>query len=187
MLLGLVQGAVVTWDKLPSWAKWLLVGLGVAAGVAIVVDTLPADVAAAAAAAAGLASKLGISIPGLGGGGGPPGVTVAKSWNTGNVTFYLATTGRIYWKKKNGVWKSRRPPKPIVMFKGKMSLKTFLKADRAVKLEAAKIKAAVAKSNAMVQRKLAETRPARAPRRRQAAVTSGLIQELVQIAARNPR
>jgi hypothetical protein len=150
-LLGLVQGAVVTWDKLPTWAKWLLVGLGVAAGAAIIVDTLPADLVAAAAAAAGLAAKLGISLPGSAG-GGPPNVAIAKSWKANSVTFYLATNGVIWWQKR-GIWKHRKPGHPVVLYPGKISLKQMEKGDKILDREAKKL------------RKILNRRAPKAPRR----------------------
>jgi len=48
-------------------------------------------------------------------GGDPFAVTVVGSWNTGTATFVRLSDGRIATRKKNGVIKSWRPYRPVVI------------------------------------------------------------------------
>ena len=68
----------------------------------------------------------------LGGGpGGPPGLQVAYTWNTGTAVFYRLTDGRIAVQRKNGVWKFYRPQKHIVVPRNPR-IGTLLRADRRI-------------------------------------------------------
>lgn len=68
----------------------------------------------------------------LGGGpGGPPGLQVAYTWDTGTAIFYRLTDGRIAVQRKNGVWKFYRPQKHIVVPRNPR-IGTLLRADRRI-------------------------------------------------------
>lgn len=63
------------------------------------------------------------------GGGGDAG-RVVKRWRAGTQAFWMTQDGRIHTRTKNGILKSWRPAKPIVMVRGKTTLGQAVKAQR---------------------------------------------------------
>lgn len=66
-----------------------------------------------------------------GGSGGPPGLQVAYTWDTGTAVFYRLTDGRIAVQRKNGIWKFYRPQKHIVVPRNPR-IGTLLRADKRI-------------------------------------------------------
>lgn len=58
------------------------------------------------------------------------GVTVVKSWLAGGWPFSLTSDGRIHTVTKNGIQKSWKPKRPIVLVAGSMNLNTSIRAQR---------------------------------------------------------
>ncbi len=58
------------------------------------------------------------------------GGTVVKSWQAGGWPFSMTSDGRIHTITKNGIMKSWKPKKPIVMFRGSTTLSQAVKAQR---------------------------------------------------------
>ncbi len=68
----------------------------------------------------------------VGGGnlGAIDGVKVVKTWKAGGWPFSLTSDGRIHTITKNGIQKSWKPKKPIVLMRGTTNLGTAIKAQR---------------------------------------------------------
>lgn len=75
-----------------------------------------------------------ITRPDLFGGEAPlgsiSGVKVVKSWKAGGWPFSLTSDGRIHTLTKNGIQKSWKPKKPVVLVPGSLSLKTYVRASK---------------------------------------------------------
>ena len=61
------------------------------------------------------AGSTALALRNRGGGANEFGVTVVGSWNTGTATFARLSDGRIATQKRNGVIKSWRPYRPVVI------------------------------------------------------------------------
>lgn len=67
-------------------------------------------------------------------------VQVVGSWVANGVRFYRLADGKLAVQNKKGRWKVWRPRKPIVLYAdGASSLKTMLRADKALTKQAKKI------------------------------------------------
>lgn len=137
-------GARLAVKNLPSWIKWILVGLGVQE---LLIDTGPGDVGLIPAPAeidiGGIAGSIlpDFAWPGIKGvlregtevQVGRETYIVASYWEANNVIFYRFRNGMLGVQNKHGVWKVWRPRKPIVLFTtGATDLKTLIKANKAV-------------------------------------------------------
>lgn len=161
-----------TWNSLPSVARSALtqVGIGVGALIAFNGDipfiTLPGQGSSVATFDASQEGGAALA-------GGPGAATrhvdiqigsnplqpvqVVGSWIANGVVFYRLADGKLAVQNKKGRWKVWRPRKPIVLYAdGASSLKTMLRADKALNKQSKKIAA-------MLNR--------RAPRRKSSAAT----------------
>lgn len=85
------------------------------------------------------------------------------SWVANGVTFYRLIDGRLAVQNKKGRWKIWKPKKPIVLYSdGASSLQAFLRADRALDRQSKKLRKALDR---------------RAPRRKSATKSAGIIVE----------
>jgi len=149
------------WNSLPSLVRTALtqVGIGVGALIAFNGDipfiTLPGQGDSLPAPFVGPSATLDIP---MGSANPMQGAQVVGSWVANGVTFYRLLDGKIAVQNKKGRWKVWRPKRPIVLYAdGASSLKTMLRADKALNKQAKKIAA-------MLNR--------RAPRRKNAAAAS---------------
>ena len=137
---SMIAGARIAFASLPSWLRAALTAIGLT-GVTIAIDE--------SLEAGGLPSLPGSFI----GGDGPQvdiqigsnplqAVQVVGTWMANGVKFYRLADGKLAVQNKKGRWKVWRPKRPIVLYAdGASSLKTMLRADKALNKQAKKIAA----------------------------------------------
>lgn len=152
-----------TWNSLPSIARSALTQIGIGVGALIAFNgdipfiTLPGQ---------GDPGSEGAIVP-----GGRPvdiqvgvsplqAVQVVGSWVANGVTFYRLADGKLAVQNKKGRWKVWRPKRPIVLYAdGASSLKTMLRADKALNRQAKKIAAMLNRRSGIKKTPKKDTRP----------------------------
>ena len=138
------------WNSLPTIFRTALTQIGIGVGALIAFNgdipfiTLPGQ-GADPSSEGGLPMPSGgvdIQIPPMSPSPLQSVQVVGKPWVANGVTFYRLADGRLAVQNKKGRWKVWRPKKPIVLYAdGASSLKTMLRADKALNKQAKKIAA----------------------------------------------
>jgi len=132
------------WNSLPSLVRSALTQAGIGVGVLIAFSgdipfiTLPGQGSSPAPFIGPPLPPVDIQV------GASPmqSVQVVGSWVANGVVFYRLADGKIAVQNKKGRWKVWRPKRPIVLYAdGASSLKTMLRADKALNKQAKKIAA----------------------------------------------
>jgi len=139
-----------TWNSLPAFVRTVLVqaGIGIGAMIAFNGDipfiTLPGQgngLERADGSDASLIEPFAAIDIQVGRNPLQP-VQVVGTWVANGVTFYRLADGKLAVQNKRGRWKVWRPKRPIVLYAdGASSLKTMLRADKALNKQAKKIAA----------------------------------------------
>lgn len=140
------RGARITrlhWSRLPGWAQAALSGAGIVVG-SIVGGEVVEGIMDSDSNGRGNAEIEHIPLVPGGPDVGHPGIDPSHhaigSWVANGVTFYRLADGRLAVQNLKGRWKVWKPKKPIVMYSdGASSLKTFLRADRALDKQAKRL------------------------------------------------
>jgi len=137
------------WNSLPGAVRTTLVQLGIGVGAMVAFngdipfitlpgqksDVVPFDPTQEGVMTPGVDIQIGTASP-------LQQVGVVGSWVANGVTFYRLADGKLAVQNKRGRWKVWRPKKPIVLYAdGASSLKTMLRADKALNKQAKKIAA----------------------------------------------
>lgn len=138
-----------TWNSLPSLVRSTLTQIGIGVGALIAFNgdipfiTLPGQGASVEPFIGPVLTNRPVDIQ-VGAMSANPlqGVQVVGSWVANGVTFFRLADGKLAVQNKKGRWKVWRPRKPIVLYAdGASSLKTMLRADKALNKQAKKIAA----------------------------------------------
>lgn len=136
----LVKGTILKWGALPSWMRSIIIMIGIEKGADLLIDTGPND--------SGLIQLPGTSDTSvaqvLGGGSGFGAVEIIDTWEANGVPFVKLSDGRLGARNNKGRWKLWRPKKPIVIYaSGAPSIKTFIRADKALDKQAKALRKAI--------------------------------------------
>lgn len=128
---GAGVGSRITWAGLPQWLRTALITIGIPAGTVILVDEL---------------LEGGIDINPFNEAGHQDisgehlGAHVIGTWEANGVKFYRLSNGWLAVRKKNGMIKTWKPKKPIVMYaSGAKDIPTMLRAEKAIDKQLRKI------------------------------------------------